>query len=155
MLRVDLRDLKHGPVATSGSLAQDDPVFEGLELSLIAPVQVEGRIQASAAGGYFWKGHVRGQVQAQCRRCLSDVALSVDTDVGLMFTSDPDLQDDPSVHELAPSATHIDLVEFVREELALAVPSYPLCRANCAGLCPRCGADLNTGPCQCAVPDHG
>ena len=155
MLRVDLRDLKHGPVATTGSLAQDDPAFAGLALALAAPVQVDGRIQASGAGGYFWKGHIRGQVQAQCRRCLSDVALSVDTDVGLMFTSDPDLQDDPSVHELAPSATHIDLVEFVREELALTVPSYPLCRANCAGLCPRCGADLNTGPCGCTVPDHG
>jgi uncharacterized protein len=155
MLRVDLRDLKHGPVATTGSLAQDDPVFEGLRLALTAPVEVDGRIQASGAGGYFWKGHVRGQVQAQCRRCLSDVALSVDTDVGLMFSSDPDLLDDPSVHELPPSATQIDLVEFVREELALAVPGYPLCRANCAGLCPRCGADLNTGPCGCTAPDHG
>ena len=155
MLRVDLRDLKHGPVATTGSLAQDDPVFEGLQLALTGPVQVDGRIQASGAGGYFWKGHVRGQVQAQCRRCLSDVALSVDTDVGLMFSSDPDLLDDPSVNELPPSATQIDLVEFVREELALAVPGYPLCRASCAGLCPRCGADLNTGPCGCAAPDHG
>ena len=155
MLRVDLRDLKHGPVATTGSLAHDDPVFEGLDLSLAGPVQVDGRIQASGAGGYFWKGHVRGQVQAQCRRCLSDVALAVDADIGLMFSSDPDLQDDPSVHELSPTATQIDLVEFVREELALAVPGYPLCRANCAGLCPRCGADLNTGPCGCTGPDHG
>lgn len=155
MLRVDLRELKHGPVATTGSLAPEDPAFAGLDLALTSPVEVGGRIQASGAGGYFWKGHVRGQVQAQCRRCLTDVALSVDTDIGLMFTSDPDLLDDPSVHELAPSATQIDLVEFVREELALAVPSYPLCRPNCAGLCPRCGADLNTGPCGCAVPTHG
>ena len=155
MLRVDLRDLKHGPVATTGTLAQDDRVFEGLGLSLVAPVQVDGRIQASGAGGYFWKGHVRGRVEAQCRRCLSEVALSVDTDVGLMFSSDPDLQDDPSVHELPPAATQIDLTEFVREELALAVPGYPLCRPDCAGLCPRCGADLNAGPCGCTVPDHG
>ena len=34
------------------------------------------------------------------------------------------------MHELPPSATQIDLVEFVREELALAVPGYPLCRAE-------------------------
>jgi uncharacterized protein len=155
MLRVDLRDLKHGPMATTGTLAQDDPVFAGLQLALTAPVHVDGRIQASGVGGYFWKGHVRGRVQAQCRRCLSDVALSVDTDIGLMFSSDPDLLDDPSVHELPPAATQIDLVEFVREELALAVPGYPLCRSNCAGLCPRCGADLNTGPCGCTAPDHG
>jgi uncharacterized protein len=155
MLQVDLRDLKHGPVATTGSLPQDDPVFDGLGLSLDGPVQVDGRIQASGVGGYFWKGHVRGQVQTQCRRCLSDLALPIDADIGLMFSSDPDLQDDPSVHELAPTATRIDLVEFVREELALAAPRFPLCRPRCAGLCPRCGADLNSGPCECAAPDHG
>lgn len=155
MLQVDLRDLKHGPVATTGALTQDDAAFEGLQLVLAGPVHVDGRIQASGAGGYFWKARVWGRVQAQCRRCLSDVALSVDTDVGLMFSSDPDLLDDPSVHELSPSATQLDLVEFVREELALAVPGYPLCRSSCAGLCPSCGADLNTGPCACTVPDHG
>lgn len=155
MLRVDLRELRHGPAATDGSLAQDDPAFEGLDLTLTTPVDVSGRIQASGAGGYYWKGQVRGTVQAQCRRCLKDMVLPVDAEIGLMFSTDPDMQDDPSVHELSPSATELNLVEFVREELALAVPAYPLCRANCAGLCPRCGADLNAGPCQCTSPDHG
>jgi uncharacterized protein len=49
-----------------------------------------------------------------------------------------------------PSAGRIDLAEVVREELALAVPPFVLCREDCAGLCPKCGSDLNAGPCECA-----
>jgi uncharacterized protein len=64
---------------------------------------------------------------------------------------DPDAADDPSVYPLAASATHLELGEAVREELALAIPAFPLCREDCAGLCPGCGADLNAGPCGCTV----
>ena len=43
----------------------------------------------------------------------------------------------------------IDLGGFVREILTLAVPVQPLCKESCLGLCPRCGADRNAGPCGC------
>jgi len=41
------------------------------------------------------------------------------------------------------------LDEAVRQELEAAVPVQMLCREACAGLCPRCGQDLNEGSCQC------
>lgn len=44
---------------------------------------------------------------------------------------------------------HLDLTEAVRQALVTLLPMRPLCRADCAGLCPRCGADLNEGPCRC------
>lgn len=44
---------------------------------------------------------------------------------------------------------HIELAPMLREHIILASPMQPLCRENCAGLCPRCGKDLNEGPCQC------
>ena len=47
------------------------------------------------------------------------------------------------------AALQIDLTGVVREELALEVPAFVLCREDCAGLCPTCGADLNAGPCAC------
>jgi len=43
----------------------------------------------------------------------------------------------------------LDLREDVREALLLELPMSPRCRDDCAGLCPRCGADLNEGPCGC------
>ncbi len=152
MLRVDIRDLRHGPVDTVGDVAADDPAFEGLDLSLAGPLHVEGRLQATGAGEYFWKGQLTGEARGECRRCLTELALPVAAEVGLMFSADPDTQEDPAVYPLAPSAAHIDLGQAIREELALAVPAFPLCRDDCAGLCPRCGADLNAGPCACAAP---
>lgn len=43
----------------------------------------------------------------------------------------------------------VDLTPDLREAILLALPAHPLCRADCRGLCARCGADLNRGPCAC------
>jgi len=47
------------------------------------------------------------------------------------------------------SGEWVEVGELVREALLLALPLYPLCREECRGLCARCGADLNAGPCSC------
>ena len=66
-----------------------------------------------------------------------------------LILSSQDMQDDPGVYRLAEPVTQVDLTAAIREEVGLAVPTYALCREACAGLCPRCGADLNEGPCAC------
>jgi uncharacterized protein len=43
----------------------------------------------------------------------------------------------------------IDLGSFLREVMTLALPLQPLCREDCRGLCPGCGADRNAGSCGC------
>jgi uncharacterized protein len=149
MLRVDLRDLHRGPVETAGQLDPDDPAFAGLDLELAGPVSVDGRLQETGPGEYFWRGRLRGERVASCRRCLTEVRQPIDVELSVLFSEDPDAADDPSVYPLPPHAAILDLGEAVREELALAVPPFVLCRDDCAGLCPRCGADLNAGPCQC------
>lgn len=155
MLTVDVRDLRHGPIETRARVAVDDPIFAGLDLQLAEPLRVDGKLQATGAGEYFWQGHLAGDVRATCRRCLAELLVPVSAEVGVMFSADPDAQDDPGVYPLAPTASAINLGEAVREELALVVPGYPLCRDDCKGLCARCGADLNAGPCACAAtPDN-
>lgn len=44
---------------------------------------------------------------------------------------------------------HVELAPLLREHIILGEPMQPLCRVDCAGLCARCGEDLNEGPCQC------
>lgn len=46
---------------------------------------------------------------------------------------------------------HLELVPMLREQVILASPMHPLCSDTCLGLCPRCGKNLNEGPCQCAA----
>jgi uncharacterized protein len=49
----------------------------------------------------------------------------------------------------------IDLSGFFHEVVCLALPVKPLCREDCRGLCPRCGADRNAAPCGCPEgPEH-
>jgi uncharacterized protein len=43
----------------------------------------------------------------------------------------------------------LDLTEAVRQYTLLAIPMKPLCRKDCAGLCPKCGHNLNQGRCDC------
>ena len=51
-------------------------------------------------------------------------------------------------------AQHIlDLTEAVRQYFLLAVPMKPLCKKDCAGLCPTCGKNLNQGKCDCPPAD--
>ena len=154
MLRVDIRDLQRGPVRTVGELSPDDPAFDGLDLHLVGPVSITGQLQATGPDEYLWRGRVHGTMQGECRRCLTDVRTDVDIDVeAAVFSSDPDAADDPDFYPLAERASHIDVRDVVREELALAVPTrLLLCRDDCAGLCLGCGADLNAGPCGCSAP---
>ena len=63
MLRVDLREVHRGPLDTTGVLQPEDPAFEGLELGLAGPVSVEGRLQETGPGEFFWRGTVRGEVR--------------------------------------------------------------------------------------------
>jgi uncharacterized protein len=149
MFEVDIRELRRGPVETVGTLAADDPAFQGLELGLASPLTVDGQLQETADGEFFWRATLTGSVRSECRRCLSEIITPVDVDVSVMFSTDPEAADDPSVYPLAESSRSVDVRPAVREELALVVPAYPLCREDCAGLCPRCGADLNAGPCSC------
>ncbi|MFZ9157663.1 MAG: YceD family protein, partial [Ilumatobacteraceae bacterium] len=45
----------------------------------------------------------------------------------------------------------IDLATMVRESVLLDLPDSPVCRPDCAGLCPACGADRNLGDCGCRI----
>ena len=150
MLQVDLRELARGPVETKAELARDDPLLEGVAVALADPVAVGGRLQPAGEGRFYWQGSLRTRVTGECRRCLAAVSRVVTANIGVLFTEDPDALEDPNSYPLPPDATVIDLTPAVREELLLAVPQYLECRPDCRGLCPRCGQDLNAGPCGCA-----
>jgi uncharacterized protein len=151
MLQVDLRDVRRGPVITDAEVPADDPLLEGLALQFVTPVTVRGRVQATEEDEYLWRATIEARVAGECRRCLNPVEQDVSIDADVLFSADPDAADDPSVYALDASATALELGQAVREELALAVSPFPLCRDDCAGLCPGCGADLNAGPCGCTA----
>lgn len=95
---------------------------------------------------------------APCARCLKETTLAISDDLmylyylrGLEFGKDTELESDDGFMpvEIDFFGRTLDLAPQVWESVLLLLPSKVLCREDCAGLCPRCGADLNEGPCSC------
>ncbi len=59
-------------------------------------------------------------------------------------------EEDLRVYHLEAGATELDLAGPLREQFLLSVPEYPVCREDCRGLCPGCGANLNVEACRCS-----
>jgi len=129
------------------------------DLKLTAPLR--GRVVFLRLGdSVLAQAELSTSVQLSCDRCLTVFSQAVRiafqepfyptvdvlTGVALpAFTDDLGFPIDHN-HEL-------DLSEAVRQHLLLALPLQALCRADCAGLCPRCGAVLNEGPCACPAEE--
>jgi uncharacterized protein len=150
MLRFDLQVIREGGLTLEERVAGDDQAFEGLDLHLVGPVLVTGRLSATPHGGVLWRGRVAGVARGECRRCLALVDSPFGVEVEAVFLPSAEAAGDAAVFSLPEARGEVDLTEAVREEVGLAVPAYPLCRESCAGLCPRCGENRNEGPCACA-----
>jgi uncharacterized protein len=150
MLRIDLAALRDGPVAIADQIAPDDPLVVATGLALAAPLAISGRLSAAGEGKYYWQAMLKTVVRAECRRCLAPVDVPIAESLGLVFVNEGEDEGGEDCYPVPRRAAVVDLSEAVREELLLAAPQFVECREDCRGLCPRCGADLNAGPCGCA-----
>lgn len=150
MLKVSLTALDRGEVIVREQVPADDPMWEGAGLTLAAPLDVD--LAARSVGeGVFVRGRIRTTVRQACRRCLKSVEQPVDDTIDLFFEplTDEDDGADGEVYPLPARGDELSLREAVREQLLLRAPEFALCGEECRGLCPQCGADLNTDPCDC------
>jgi uncharacterized protein len=114
----------------------------------------------------------KAEVTAACGRCLTPVPVDVPVEFEVTLVPADEYQDDegPDEGDKGPVAGSfaaeeaeeetytgkvIDLDPIVREQVALALPGYPVCAEGCKGLCSVCGANLNERDCGCDrhVPD--
>jgi uncharacterized protein len=105
------------------------------------------------------QGQVGAEVRMQCSRCLDEFTVPVEASLEEKYQPTIDIETGRPIRReeyeeddtaFSINASHeIDLAEPVRQALLVALPLKPLCREDCAGLCPHCGANLNEGPCAC------
>ncbi len=91
--------------------------------------------------------------KTSCARCLDEVSLPLFGEIEGYYLIDPqdsapeDMDEDE--FEYLPADHSIDVSPLIQAALLLEVPYVPLCKDDCKGLCPECGANLNEGPCGC------
>ena len=121
----ELLDLQHDPVARA-----DGPIRYELTVEQAGPELVV-------------RGQVEAPLQLRCSRCAQFFSTTVRVSSFL------------HAYELAENPECVDVSDDVREDLLLEIPGFPLCHADCKGLCAQCGQDLNEGTCGCPPPEGG
>jgi uncharacterized protein len=107
------------------------------------PIRVVGTLERIGEGVVF-RGTLHAPWRSVCSRCLQPVAGEVAVHVDELFEVAPLAGE---TYQLDDDA--LDLLPLVRDALLLDLPTAPLCREDCAGICPECGADRNTTACAC------
>ncbi len=123
-----------------------DGFADGIAFS--APVTVSGEV-ANMAGYMKLTLLTTFSYDTECARCLApihkDMTLRAERDVAGEKTLEQEDNDDYVIFH----GDGLDLDEPVEELLFVNLPMRHLCREDCLGLCPKCGRDLNEGPCAC------
>lgn len=155
MPRLDLTHADTEPLAFSERL-ELSAESAGEDVVSISDVEITGVVERGEHG-YVARGEVGGRIMLRCARCLTSFPFTWSDrfELTLLPAAPAGSEDetrlgkgDLEVHFF--SEPFLDLEELTGEQLQLALPMKPLCREGCAGLCPRCGAELNKGACTCA-----
>ncbi len=135
----------------SGDEWRDDVpvVLEPFDLAgqryLPVPSQVDASLEIQrASGGDVFRLRFATRLHGPCMRCLEDAVLAVDVDAREYHAAgeagDPELRSEYVVDD------QLDLSQWARDAIALALPDQIACRPDCVGLCPVCGKNLNDEP---------
>jgi len=112
--------------------------------------------------GILVKGKLEADVELSCSRCLTlfncPITLSIEEEyfptIDMASGVSLPLPDEPGSFTIN-ERHELDLTEAMRQCALLAIPMKPLCREDCAGLCPVCGQNLNQGACSCPPREEG
>ena len=147
-MRLNLRDIIHQPGASV-------PFSFRLELSgldffgsrpFAHPGEVSGPVR-KPAGALVLAGEARTTLGVVCDRCLKPFSEELVLPVEHLLAET--LEDEENDDILLLDGGELDLEEVFTTDLVLAMEPKHVCSEECRGLCPKCGADLNDGPCQC------
>lgn len=132
------------------------PKSEGISVD----PHIKGHVRISVSGDdIFFIGTVSARLHLQCSRCLADFTAAKDTDLNLVIRRGDneipvrDEREQPEADAVLVKGSELDPGELIVQELLLNVPMKPLCREDCPGLCPHCGALKGSSECTC--PDGG
>jgi uncharacterized protein len=139
----------------------EEPCWEGMEglwLSL-APVQASLHLEREV-NGILASGTFSTTVIVLCSRCSEPVSIPLSDSFTILYTEAGEAFRDEEIELSAAEMDvdtmqddRLDVTKLLRENVLLNLPLQPLCRSDCRGLCPHCGANLNESPCQCRVQD--
>ena len=122
-----------------------EPFELGGERYLPVPDKVPAELTITKAStGTVLELGFTARLHGPCYRCLGDAVLEVPISAREYQANNPEGEEELRTPYLTDDS--LDLTAWYRDTVALALPDKILCRAECAGLCPTCGKNLNDEP---------
>ncbi len=156
-------ELEREPVEFDLELAPGTIDF-GEDAGQIGPLAASGRAEVihehrgpkEIVADIRLRGGFSGKFEVPCARCVEPVEIALASDFDLIFRP---LGADAGAPERSITAPETEigyyqkdslaLEDVLREQVLLSLPVRTLCKPDCKGLCPHCGANRNLQPCSC------
>jgi uncharacterized protein len=146
MIRFDVSTLIQARLGTSLTLDVDvgPRRLTDLEVDYLRGTVRVIRVQ----GGLLVQGTVESQLRLECVRCLELFVLPLSSELEETYRLSA-AGSRPGESYVVGDDGWLDLTPVLREQAWVDIPMKPLCRPDCKGLCPQCGANLNHESCEC------
>jgi uncharacterized protein len=159
-MKIQLDPVREEPFSWHRTETVTPAALDRDNLVALGPVEWRGSVEF-ADPGFYLRARLAYEQTLTCDRCLAPFVQPVSSDIELLVLVEPSQQEEVGEHQLEEEELGMLVIEeevldtapLLLEQLQLNIPMKPLCRSDCAGLCPRCGADLNAGPCDCRTDE--
>ena len=121
-----------------------EELFEATGIIEATPIHTTGKV-VMVGSELFLEMNMEGQLTFNCSRCLDRVQMSFNRKLNKMLLT----KESSDIDTIVVVDNHLDLVETIKEEIIVSLPTKVLCSDDCKGLCPICGINLNYETCSC------
>lgn len=143
----DVRDKKQG-VRLKGTVELPNLAKENRQVIALEPIEVDLNARV-VSDTLTVSGSANSCVVYRCSRCLTDYSDELSTGFSLQFVRTENGEPEEKDERIPAAGDTMDLDSYLEQEILLAMPYIPLCKEECAGLCPVCGTDRNQQVCEC------
>lgn len=147
-MRLDLTPIMHTPggrIPFSFQLDLSELEFYG-EHPIAKPLEVTGEAR-NMAGALFLTAKAETELDLVCDRCVRPFQKTKTVEIHTLVAER--LEDEENTDIVLMDGSFLDLDQVVTTAFILEMDTKNLCSEDCKGLCPKCGANLNDGPCNC------
>ena len=147
-MKIDLKQLSalhHGSIPFEEMIDLREETLYGAK-PFQSPVQLSGEV-SNESGVLRLKGTIKTIYSTACARCLKPLDILLTAQADMVLSDDPDAVEEDDLFVLTGDS--VDPADVLVPALILQVQMTYLCKEDCKGLCPHCGADRNVTDCDC------
>ncbi len=156
--KIPAQGLSVGFVLTKGYMCEELFEDDDARSFITGPLSCRGRLYLLDGEDVDIDIRMEGTIRPVCYRCLKEFDMPVAVDVRMIYLPAAKAKNADQAEGLESGVYFgdvLDVADIMREQFFLWLPMRYLCSEDCKGLCPSCGADLNSGPCGCSVEKGG